>query len=1009
MSATSGFQSVFDQVFDVVVFGAGYAGLAACSRLANTGRTVLLVDRGGDAAWESGRAMSDAAGQSSNQNWNEWIHLLAKHGCGDAARIAPAPAEVVASGFISRQYGLRVLYYAAPVDVEHCGGRMTSVILATKAGLRRVAGRQFVDTTETGELLCLLPGAAVPRTPARQVLSLYLQHHQWADDLSRDLECPELTGAKLHWRSSFWASTRCLRIDLPGSEKHPRGAWLAALQAARDQLGGMLDQAVLTHGSVMPLPVYDPQQPAVPMALPDNVACASPALSSGRFASLAERYELGDRVAAGMDDRPEARVGQDVFNAPLPDITPRKRLAATVAVAGLGTGGLLAAVAAGRETAGVVAFDPLPFAGGIGTGGGIHIYYHGVKGGLQDELDERTRRIMPLFGPTAQVRGFHPDAKKIVADAMLREAGVTVVTGFLTGVGVQDGSVREGCVSTPQGMIAIDAPAWIDATGDGDLAAMAGAEFQLGRHADGQLHAYSQSSGRAGVQKGVTVMHCINYDAGFVDPTDPEDLTRGRLLGISHYEQSRYAADDHPTYIAPAIGLRQARQMQTDYVLTLADLIERRRFDDCVGYTGCHYDNHAVDYELESDEAMFWVWVCRQWRGQTACEIPYRSLLPRTLNNVWMACRALGVSIEAHSSMRMQRDMQRVGEVSGLAAAMAVVAGVGSRGIAFDALTAKLAASGAVKLPEEGKDHFGNSAMAGRFSRTVDLSDAAALRTWAKTIEQGDDPRSEKWWLYRAGREAAGTLVEPLLRSAKAAVSWRAAAIMAMWGDVAAQPRLCAAIVDREYGCDDMPEGERPEKFGAAVPRWMAAVALLRACGDAGCLPTLRKIAAESDLIANVRASIAITCRRIVERCQLTVAERDLIVVIMNQLTATEPPLLAAPPRRVVIHSQPPTPPTPQQGGYWKPFVTEDFGWQMHLEIARTRIAVGHEPHKQARKLLCDERLIVRRAAARLLQAASSEQATSTGSESGFTRAGLGYSQRVPAPTRPTKFQHAQD
>src|SRR5690606_19763761 len=94
----------------------------------------------------------------------------------------------------------------------------------------------------------------------------------------------------------------------------------------------------------------------------------------------------------------------------------RQTWQAQVAVAGAGTAGAVAGIAAARQGAQVVVFDPLPFAGGIGSGGGIHTYYFGVKGGLQDEVDQRTRAIMPLFGPVQQVRGFHPDTKKFVLE-----------------------------------------------------------------------------------------------------------------------------------------------------------------------------------------------------------------------------------------------------------------------------------------------------------------------------------------------------------------------------------------------------------------------------------------------------------------------------------------------------------------------------------------------------------------------------------------------------------------
>ena len=236
-----------------------------------------------------------------------------------------------------------------------------------------------------------------------------------------------------------------------------------------------------------------------------------------------------------------------------------------------------------------------------------------------------------------------------VLQVWLDEAGVRVLTGtMLCGTQKNGRRVTGALAGNSDGPLELHAKTWIDSTGDGDLAAMAGASFRLGRQGDSGLHAYSQSSGRISKTDKYVRMQCVNYDAGFVDPTDSQDLSRGRVVGISQYicdpARPAYSADNRPTYIAPAIGVRQARHVDTDYTLTLADLIERREFRDVIGFTGSHYDNHCVDLEFESDEAVFWVWVCRQWnRGRTACQMPYRMLIPRELDNVWIACRAFGV------------------------------------------------------------------------------------------------------------------------------------------------------------------------------------------------------------------------------------------------------------------------------------------------------------------------------------------------------------------------------
>jgi hypothetical protein len=672
-------------------------------------KNVLLIDRRAALLAESGWSFQPVAGDALGSEWQQWLRELQT--CGGAAdeHIDGAIAEVTANEWVrrERQNGrLGVLYYASPIAVDN-HDLLQSILVGTKGGVRRIHARQWIDATDAGELLALY--AAVQnrewQVPPRLTRESHL-YFRYADGVpSANAALPSLDDATLQWQGSRWSNERCLTISgIDAATSVLRTGWPDVLQSVRSAMPKLFDGAVLTHASTEPFDVFAPV-PEV-LSLPQNVAAASPWLRSDCADSLlAGRFAVGVTAAQRVL---ESAVSSPDVDAPFQGEVRWQELETEIGVAGAGTGGALAALSAARQGAQVLAFDPLPFCGGIGAGGGIHWYYFGVKGGLQDEMDERLRAVMPLFAPTGQIMGFHPDAKKCVLEAMLRESGVNLMFGATLLDVERDGNrVQSALLSTPGGPVRLKAGAWVDGTGDGDLAARAGAGVRFGRDGDGLLHAYSQSSGRAGIQDEKVRMNVVNYDAGFVDPTDSEDLTRARLEGISHYVQAQYSEIERPTYIAPAIGLRQSRHIVTDYTLELADLIERREFSDSVGLTGCHYDNHANDYEFESDEAMFWVWVCGQWRGKTGCEIPYRILLPQGLDNVWLACRALGVSQDAHHSLRMQRDMQRIGEVSGIAAALSRQTHGKSRAVDFELLRATLETSGALERRNDETDTFG--------------------------------------------------------------------------------------------------------------------------------------------------------------------------------------------------------------------------------------------------------------------------------------------------------------
>jgi hypothetical protein len=181
---------------------------------------------------------------------------------------------------------------------------------------------------------------------------------------------------------------------------------------------------------------------------------------------------------------------------------------------------------------------------------------------------------------------------------------------------------------------------------------------------------------------------------------------------------------------------------------------------------------------------------------------------------------------------------------------------------------------------------------------------------------------------------------------------------MATWGDSRAEDRLLTAIVTREYGFDDEPEAARPEKNVRVVPHWLAAVTVLRNCSTARCLPVLQAVAAEPNLALNVRTAIAITLERLARRgVQLPTAAMQTLLETL--LAGPVPGALVTPQRSVYQTLQ------GESAGPAKP-TAEDHSWQLHLAVAKARIAAGLDPQPQAAAFVNDDRALVRAAFAAL-------------------------------------------
>jgi hypothetical protein len=901
--------SIFTRHFDVGVFGAGYAGFAAAMHLAESGKSVFLADLRGDLLWESGRAFQMATGP-----WTPGFRLLSN--C--LARITGVTSEwfdggtseVVATELL-RDARLPALYYVAPVGVMREGDQLRAVVVVTKGGLRRLEATQWIDATENGSIVQLLDPARCPRSPARLLAHVMLQRMRWPEEPSCALDIPDgLPDCHLEWKPTPYCSERTLTIDMPGDESRFLRTVSPALRMLRKRLGDEFDDAFVSHLSFTPYPLYDAAQGTESPA--SNLSLAVPGLAGSPVRTLTERFELGLAAARELADRQMGKSGAKQLSGTIPMPLVFHEETAAIAVAGLGTGGVMAAIAAARAGADVLAFDMASFAGGIGVGAGIPGYYYGCPGGLQDEVDNRVRELMPLFASRAVwERGFHPDVKRIVVDDLLHSAGVRILFGAMAGMVERDGRrITAAVAATQDGPVRIRANAWIDASGDGDLAAMAGARFHLGRKGDGGLHAYTQSCGSFCCVRDRLVNNTTNPDSGFTDPTDAEEMTRARIEGIHALNMTVVNAMNRLTYVAPLIGIRQGRRIESDYMLTLDDLVERRRFPDAVGYTGCHYDNHASDYEQESDEAFFYVACAGLVSARTACEIPYRMLLPKGLANVWLACRAAGVTEEACHSFRMQRDVQRIGEVCGLAAALAANSGGDSRAVPYGALRVYLERSDAVPLVEPGSTDFGKAVGPGDFA--VPVPALPVKVRIARNIEalKTHGAGLALWQLYKAGPRKAGATVLPCLDSRDATRSWQAAMLFAMWGDPAAEPRLLRAIRHRETGVEHDPSAFDPRRGSKRIlPRWWAAVTLLRRCGTLKAIPTLQRLASSADLPFRIRTAMVITITRISERCHPAAAPYRRVRRLVDAL------------------AQIPTPVSVDNGGA--------FGWQLSDAAAR--------------------------------------------------------------------------
>lgn len=171
-----------------------------------------------------------------------------------------------------------------------------------------------------------------------------------------------------------------------------------------------------------------------------------------------------------------------------------------VVVVGGGPSGLVAAISAARAGAKTLLIEQYGFLGGMATAASVgpfspfHYDDQQITVGIPQELIERLMaaggstghlKCIPEYGSGATMAYFDREIYKEVAFDMVEEAGVRLLLhSFLADAIVENGRVRGVRVANKSGLQSVFGKVVVDATGDGDVAAAAGAAFQWGRQGD---------------------------------------------------------------------------------------------------------------------------------------------------------------------------------------------------------------------------------------------------------------------------------------------------------------------------------------------------------------------------------------------------------------------------------------------------------------------------------------------------------------------------------------------
>ena len=419
---------------------------------------------------------------------------------------------------------------------------------------------------------------------------------------------------------------------------------------------------------------------------------------------------------------------------------------ADVLVIGGGPAGVCAALAAARMAADTLLVEQFNCLGGVATAGGHgHVCLFSsfgkeerVVGGVPWEIAQRVNAAG--YGVcNVHCCDFEVEGMKLVLEELAQEAKVRLLYHtFFCDTIVEDGAVRGAILQNKDGRQAIAAQRVIDCTGDGDVAARAGCEFETGEEGTGlcqpatlmftiggvdwaKVSAYrkqdykltrvwkqaqedgfmrpfqSQIMGWWWTPTRPDQVGCNFTHINFVNALKAEDLTRATIEGRRQAFECvrvyrKYVPGMENCYLVSTpntVGIRESRRIRGDYRLTREDVLVQRDFPDSIGYGSFFIDIHNLRGPGMDPKTL------RPEKG-FKYQIPYRILLPRGVENLLVAGRCVSCDHEALGSLRVMPQCGVMGQAAGTSSVLSLRSKVTPRQVDMAQLQSALREQGCI-------------------------------------------------------------------------------------------------------------------------------------------------------------------------------------------------------------------------------------------------------------------------------------------------------------------------
>lgn len=386
-----------------------------------------------------------------------------------------------------------------------------------------------------------------------------------------------------------------------------------------------------------------------------------------------------------------------------------------VFVAGGGPSGIAAAIAAARSGKKVFLAEATGCFGGLGTSGLVPAFApfddgeNVLASGIGYEIRQRLAQSTPLRNwTTLDVEELKREYDKIIVESGVDFSFFTSVYDVI----VDNGRVESVILGSKSGLFAVKAKIYIDCTGDGDLCAFGGAEYEIGDE-NGEVmpqtlcsiwtdidkekcrepwNKYVEQAHRDGVltnedrhipgffhrKDGISGGN-IGHTFG-INPIDEKSLSsamvegRKSMLEFDNYFKTYFTGYENMKLCSTAslLGVRESRRIVCDYMLNVNDFISRAVFKDEIGRYCYPVDIHVMNTDKEEYERFREEYQQKlRYKKGESYGIPYRCLIPVSFRNVLVAGRCIGADRQMQASVRVMPGCFITGQAAGVAASLA--------------------------------------------------------------------------------------------------------------------------------------------------------------------------------------------------------------------------------------------------------------------------------------------------------------------------------------------------